>query len=275
MEDIRKNEIAVIKDILLKKVVKESKDNKKHYLLYFTEYYSRTGKVIEVNRTMYAKSFKDNKYYIVFEKDKDKSPKIYKTDERNLDSNIKKSVIDISLLGYYLSDLDLVMSQDNTKKLLNREDLRKDLINEDANVFQSLFILILIFPLFILFIGIVSLNLLIIGISLLLFFIPYTILLIFNRKKIETSNEIKYGNFTIQKDKVDEINKTLDYRSTYRLRTLTFKKYKKELRVPKKEFVEIKKNDDVYLIINKKKEVIRCYNAKYVQFDKELEEYTK
>ncbi|MDO4996899.1 MAG: hypothetical protein Q4E69_06935, partial [Bacilli bacterium] len=123
--------------------------------------------------------------------------------------------------------------------------------------------------------GIVSLNLLIVGISILLFIIPLTILLIFNRKKIEIASDIDYGNFIIQKDKIDEINKTLDYRSTYRLRTLTFKKYKKELRVPKKEFVEVKKNDDVYLVLNKKKEVIRCYNAKYVQFDKELEDYIK
>lgn len=275
MEDIRKNEIAVIKDSLLKKVMIEGKDNKKNYLLYFKEYYSRTGKVIKVNRTTYSKSFKDNNYYIVFEKDKDISPKIYKTDESNLDKNIKKSVIDINLLGYYLNDENLIMLQDNTHKLLDKQDLRKDLISDDAGIIKSLFILILIFPLFILFMGIISLNPLLMSISLLLFLIPYIILVIFNSNKIKISNDINNGNFIIQKDKVEEINKTLDYRSTYRLRTIYLKKYKKEIRVPKKEFVEIKKNDNVYLILNKKKEVIRCYNAKYVQFDKELEEYIK
>lgn len=275
MEDIRKNEIAVIKDSLLKKVMIEGKDNKKNYLLYFKEYYSRTGKVIKVNRTTYSKSFKDNNYYIVFEKDKDISPKIYKTDESNLDKNIKKSVIDINLLGYYLNDENLIMLQDNTHKLLDKQDLRKDLISDDAGIIKSLFILILIFPLFILFMGIISLNPLLMSISLLLFLIPYIILVIFNSNKIKISNDINNGNFIIQEDKVEEINKTLDYRSTYRLRTIYLKKYKKEIRVPKKEFVEIKKNDNVYLILNKKKEVIRCYNAKYVQFDKELEEYIK
>lgn len=273
MEDIRKNEMAVIKDVLLKKVVKESKDNKKHYLLYFTEYYSRTGKTIEVNRTMYSKAFKDNKYYIVFEKNE--PPKIYKTDEHNLDKNIKKNIIDITLLGYYLNEDNLIMQQDNTHKLLNREDLRKDLINEDINVLRSLFILILIIPLFLFFISVVTINVPLVIISLLLFIIPYIILLIFNYKKIVISNDIKKGQFTIQKDKVEEINKSLDYRSTYRLRTITLKKYKKEIRVPKKEFIEIKKNSDVYLIINKKKEIIRCYNTQYVEFDKELEEYIK
>lgn len=275
MEDIRKNEIAVIKDSLLKKVMIEGKDNKKNYLLYFKEYYSRTGKVIKVNRTTYSKSFKDNNYYIVFEKDKNINPKIYKTDESNLDKNIKESVIDINLLGYYLNDENLIMLQDNTHKLLNKQDLRKDLISDDAGIIKSLFILILIFPLFILFMGIISLNPLLMSISLLLFLILYIILVIFNSNKIKISNDINNGNFIIQEDKVEEINKTLDYRSTYRLRTIYLKKYKKEIRVPKKEFVEIKKNDNVYLILNKKKEVIRCYNAKYVQFDMELEEYIK
>lgn len=81
MEDIRKNEIAVIKDSLLKKVTLESKDKKRTYLLYFKEYYSRTGKAIKVNRTTYLKSFKDNNYYIVFENKENKDIKIYKTDD--------------------------------------------------------------------------------------------------------------------------------------------------------------------------------------------------
>lgn len=274
MEDIRKNDIAVVKDSLLKKVTIENKENKKVYLLYFKEYYSRTGKSIKVNRTTYSKAFKDNEYFIVFEKD-NKEPKVYKKDEDNLDKNIKKSIIDINMLGYYLDDENLIMMQDNTHKLLNKQDLKKDLINDDASAIKSLFILILIFPLFILFMGIISLNILLIILSLLLFLVPFIILLFFNSSKIEISRDIKDGNFTIQEDKIEEINKTLDYRSTYRLRTLTFKKYNKEIRVPKKEFVEVKKNDKVYLIINSKKEAIRCYNAKYVQFDEELEEYIK
>lgn len=275
MEDIRKNEIAVIKDSLLKKVTLESKDKKRTYLLYFKEYYSRTGKAIKVNRTTYLKSFKDNNYYIVFENKENKDIKIYKTDEQTLDKNIKKYIIDITLLGYYLGDEHLIMMQDNTQKLLNKDDLRKDIINDEVGIIRSLFVLILIFPLFLLFMGIISSKVSLIVIGLILFIVPYIIIWIYSSKKIKISNEINKGKFIIQEDKVDEINKTLDYRSTYRLRTLTFKKYKKEIRVPKKEFLEIKKNDKVYLLLNKKKEVIRCYNAKYVQFDKDLEEYIK
>ena len=275
MEDIRKNEIAVIKDSLLKKVTLESKDKKRTYLLYFKEYYSRTGKAIKVNRTTYLKSFKDNNYYIVFENKENKDIKIYKTDEQTLDKNIKKYIIDITLLGYYLGDEHLIMMQDNTQKLLNKDDLRKDIINDEVGIIRSLFVLILIFPLFLLFMGIISSRVSLIVIGLILFFVPCIIIWIYSSKKIKISNEINKGKFIIQEDKVDEINKTLDYRSTYRLRTLTFKKYKKEIRVPKKEFLEIKKNDKVYLLLNKKNEVIRCYNAKYVQFDKDLEEYIK
>lgn len=167
------------------------------------------------------------------------------------------------------------MMQDNTQKLLNKDDLRKDIINDEVGIIRSLFVLILIFPLFLLFMGIISSKVSLIVIGLILFIVPYIIIWIYSSKKIKISNEINKGKFIIQEDKVDEINKTLDYRSTYRLRTLTFKKYKKEIRVPKKEFLEIKKNDKVYLLLNKKNEVIRCYNAKYVQFDKDLEEYIK
>lgn len=275
MEDIRKNEMAVIKDSLLKKITVESKDKKRTYLLYFKEYYSRTGKAIKVNRTTYLKSFKDNNYYIVFENNENKDIKIYKTDEPALDKNIKKYLIDITLLGYYLGDEHLIMMQDKTNKLLNKDDLRKDITNDEAGVIRSLFVLILIFPLFLLFMGIISSKLSLIIIGLILFFVPYIIIWIYSSKKIKISSEINKGKFIIQEDKVDEINKTLDYRSTYRLRTITFKKYKKEIRVPKKEFLEIKKNDKVYLLLDKKNEVIRCYNAKYVQFDKDLEEYIK
>lgn len=275
MEDIRKNEMAVIKDSLLKKITVESKDKKRTYLLYFKEYYSRTGKAIKVNRTTYLKSFKDNNYYIVFENNENKDIKIYKTDEPTLDKNIKKYLIDITLLGYYLGDEHLIMMQDKTNKLLNKDDLRKDITNDEAGVIRSLFVLILIFPLFLLFMGIISSKLSLIIIGLILFFVPYIIIWIYSSKKIKISSEINKGKFIIQEDKVDEINKTLDYRSTYRLRTITLKKYKKEIRVPKKEFLEIKKNDKVYLLLDKKNEVIRCYNAKYVQFDKDLEEYIK
>ena len=122
MENIRKNKIAVIKDSLLKKITVESKDNKKTYLLYFKEYYSRTGKTIRVNRTTYSKAFKDNNYFIVFEKDKEEEPIVYKTDESNLDKKIKQYVIDINLLGIYLDDEDLIMLQDNTNKLSPNTD---------------------------------------------------------------------------------------------------------------------------------------------------------
>lgn len=272
MEDIRKNETAVIKDTLLSKK-KEENNNKIEYILYFKDYYDRTGKTIKVNRMTYSKAFKDNEYYLVFKKDSNDPPSIYKKDVDKLEKEILNTKIDIKFLGYYLDDEDLVMTQNNTRKYLDKNELKNDINKDDFNTTKSLIIIILIFPLFILFLGAISLSVKLLSVSLLLFIISFLIIFIFNYEKIKVSSNIKYGNFKIQSDTVEHINKTLDVRSTYLLRTLTFKKNKKEIRVPKRDFLEIKKGDKVYLILDNKKNIMACYNAKYTKFDKDLEEY--
>lgn len=272
MEDIRKNDIAIIKDVLVKKKT-EDNQNRKEYLLYFKDYYDRTGKTIKVNRTTYSKAFKDNDYYIVFKRDNNENPSVYKKDADNLDKETLKCQIDIKLLGYFLDDEDLIMTQNNTHKFLNKDDLNRDITKDDFNILKSLIIIILIFPLFILFMGLASLNIRLIIVSILLFISSFLVLYAFNYKKIKISNQIKNGKFKIQIDKIESINKSLDFRSTYLLRTLTFKKCNKEIRVPKRDFLEVKKGDKVYLVLDNKKNIITCYNAKYVQFDKDLEEY--
>ncbi len=275
--NVSKNKYVIIEDILedMEMIVNHSSsdsvDTRDYYYLYFKNYFSKYNKRVRVKQKVYNNAKKGDAFYLVFINNI-----VYAFNKKDYILSDTNRTLDIKLLKNHYNIKDFKLDENHNIYKINKKMIINDFFDNSQ---KKTIIFCLLIDLFLIGVGVmlcfnfIKFNWLAL-VLILIAFIFFLFLTIIKIKYLSgVIRNIKKDNFCIKTDKVVSINNGVPFRDSNEIISFKFNNYKKIVYADKKDFNNIKIDDEVYLVfVKNEKEPIKLYNTENSVLDNDLKE---
>lgn len=256
---ILNGDYVIVEDILSEKDVHYNSNDNEVCLLYFENYFRKYNKEIIVDKIIFSKCKKGDKFYLVFTKNN-----VYAFNSCDYELESREKVISIDSLSNYIKLTEFKIDKNIENIRINKKRLIDDFFDKSQKktIFISLAILIfLILPLaLVLFVYYDILAFIIV----LVVFIFWSFLSVVKIKYvIDIIRNIKNDNYKVKVDTLISINDRVSFKDSNDIMSFKFKNYKKIIYEDKKKYSDANIGDEFYLVFVKgERNPIKIYNTK-------------